>query len=694
MLAAPASSLGAEPPVSFGPPITTEMPESENSLIGAIATADFNADGHEDAVAYAGSFLKPTQSLQVAISGVTAGDSEGWNWQKLTPPSVDGFEGPLVAAANMNPDQDSRPDIVALGVSSAEGDSVLAVYLNAGDGTFTGPIETDLPKYANGLAVGDVNGDGIPDVLIPTVVETPSGGGEAEVVTLLGKGNGEFETPIVSPIDAEPSVTDVLASAIVIGDFTGSGHADIAVSQSYSPAHDVYVMSGDGQGEFTVRTALDLGAGSYDLASGDFDGEGHADLALPIGDLAPGGGGGVGDERIATALGDGAGSFTPLTPAEPKWEVEEPVSYGIRTADLNGDGRPDLLVPIASGSRAGGVWALLGNGDGSFSTADREGLESEDVWAAEAGDFNGDGHPDIAALVWPGGKLKLTIYDNTSEPSLHLGTSSVDLGAAEMGQATTAPLAITNSGNYGLSVSSLSVGGADAADFSVSGCTGAPIAPGATCEATVRFAPSVAGSRSATLTIASDDPTQPSTTVALSGTGSPAPGGGGSGPSGGGDSGTSGGGPGTSGGGGSSSSTNGTPIGTKAKETKGEAAPGAAGKLALAKKEKVSNGGLTGLKLKCVGGPCRGKLVLTVAVKKKVKGKPKTVTLRVGSAAYSLAAGKSEAVAMKFPTSARVPLASAPSHKLAATATIEPTGGSKYQLKVTLVGAKGPKKVI
>ncbi|HEY0279134.1 MAG TPA: choice-of-anchor D domain-containing protein [Solirubrobacterales bacterium] len=184
----------------------------------------------------------------------------------------------------------------------------------------------------------------------------------------------------------------------------------------------------------------------------------------------------------------------------------------------------------------GGVWALLGNGDGTFSTADRDGLESENAWAAEAGDFDGDGRPDIAALISPRGPgdLKLAIYVNDSDPALTLGGSSLDLGTAEVGEATIAPLAITNSGNYGLSVSSLSVAGGDAADFSVSGCTGAPIAPGATCDATVRFAPSQAGAAGATLTISSDDPAQPTATVALGGTGAPAPpgSGGGSGPSG------------------------------------------------------------------------------------------------------------------------------------------------------------------
>lgn len=183
---------------------------------------------------------------------MTPDGSEGWTWRPLASLSVTDFGSGAVAAANVNPGSDGSPDVVALAESTVEGDSVLAVYLNSGGGTFAAPIETSVPGFADGLAVGDVNGDGIPDVLIPTFVETPSGGGEAEVVTLLGEGDGHFEAPIVSPVDAAPSTWDVEVTAIVIGDFTGSGHPDIAVSQAYNAEHDAYVMSGDGTGRFTV----------------------------------------------------------------------------------------------------------------------------------------------------------------------------------------------------------------------------------------------------------------------------------------------------------------------------------------------------------------------------------------------------------------------------------------------------------
>lgn len=661
----PAFSTAAEPPVTFAAPTASSMPTSAESLSAKMATADFNLDGHADIAAYAGSYITRSKSLAVWISE-TVGGVTSWNWTPLTPPSVAVFETGEVASAEVNPGTDGDPDLIALSIGAIEGASALGVYLGNGDGTFQNPVETLVPGYPNGMAVADVNGDGIPDVLIPTLVDTGSEW-EAEVVTLIGRENGTFAPPIVSPIDSGASYGDVYATDVAVGDFTGSGHTDIAVSQGYSPAKDLYVMAGDGQGEFTTTQSFDLGAGSTGVVSGDFDGNGHADLAVPIGipdaehpEFDSG-------ERVATVLGNGNDTFTTLTPETPEWQGENPYSYEIESADLNGDGRPDLLLPVGSDPHTGGVWALLGNGDGSFTEAAKSELEGESVLATTAADFDGDGHPDIAALSQANGDtaLELLIYPNTSEPSLTVG-SSLEVGVTELGKAGTASLPITDTGNYALSVSSLAVGGADAADFTVAGCTGT-IAPGATCDAQVSFKPSRIGAESASVTIATDDPAHPTAAVALSGTGVAAA-----------STGT---------GSGSGSGTGTTGGGT----SKGSGGPGGstsstAGKLKLPKAATVAKNGKVALKLTCAGGECRGKLALTIAAKKKVKGKSKTVTTTIGKASYSLAAGKSETVTVKLSAAGLKALAAAPGDKLATKVAVSPAGDAKSTAKLTLKG--------
>jgi len=626
---------------------------SEGALSGTLTTADFSGDGHADAAVYGGNWISASQSLAVWRSSTVDG-ATSWSWTPLTPPTVAAFEAGAVAVANVDPGADDDQDLVALAESRTPGGSALAVYLGNGDGTFQAQIATTgLPGLAYGLTVADVNGDDVADVLIPTVAKS---GPEwtAEVVTLIGRGEGHFEAPIVSPVDTAPSEADVLATGIVVGHFTGSGHADIAVSQAFSPPHDLYVLRGDGAGGFTDASPMSLGVGSFGLAAGDFDGNGTADLALPVADPAPAGGTVLG-ERIVTALGHDDGTFTTLAPAAPKWtRGQNPYSYTIHAADLNGDGLPDLLLPAAADSHEGGVWALLSNGDGTFS-AGVPGLDGQDAWDVGAGDFDGDGRPDIVALTAPSpgsGPLELAVYDNAGEPALALGASALDLGEATLGQSASGQLSITNDGGYALAVSALTVDGADAADFTASGCTTTPISPGATCDLDVTFTPSRAAAESATLTIASDDPARPITTVALTGTGKAAGDASGSGPG----------------------------------DGAGPSSASPVAKLTLARTAPVSAKGFASLKLTCAGAPCKGKLTLTTSTKK--KGKARSTTLSTGS--YALKAGASKPLALKLSAPGLRRLRAAPGRKLTVTVTIIPTTAPKLTTKLTLVGSKRP----
>jgi hypothetical protein len=99
--------------------------------------------------------------------------------------------------------------------------------------------------------------------------------------------------------------------------------------------------------------------------------------------------------------------------------------------------------------------------------------------------------------------------------------ASLTFGRVRVGQqSAAAAITLTNSGNGTLNVGAVSLQGQDPADFAVASnsCTGAALAPGATCSMAVAFHPAASGTRAATLAIASDDPVSPST-VSLSGTG-------------------------------------------------------------------------------------------------------------------------------------------------------------------------------
>jgi hypothetical protein len=124
------------------------------------------------------------------------------------------------------------------------------------------------------------------------------------------------------------------------------------------------------------------------LAVADFNGDGIPDVAVVnefTSPMSPG---------ISVYLGNGDGTFKPPIHLFPDADLS---SATIVAADLNSDGKPDLCV----GDQSGNLWVLLGNGDGTFQApvSSSMGPGSPTAVYMAAGDFNGDGKPDIAATV-------------------------------------------------------------------------------------------------------------------------------------------------------------------------------------------------------------------------------------------------------------------------------------------------------
>ena len=101
---------------------------------------------------------------------------------------------------------------------------------------------------------------------------------------------------------------------------------------------------------------------------------------------------------MTVLLGNGDGTFkAPVTIASPSG-----FTMSIAAADLNGDGKPDLVVsneenPAVMANYSGLFLSLLGNGDGTFTNAPGTGSEFQPSAASMAiADFNGDGKPDLA----------------------------------------------------------------------------------------------------------------------------------------------------------------------------------------------------------------------------------------------------------------------------------------------------------
>jgi hypothetical protein len=144
-----------------------------------------------------------------------------------------------------------------------------------GDGTFATIVSYPAGKMATWVAIGDLNGDGKPDL---AVADYATGAGD--VAILLGNGDGTFQTAV-----KYPAVNG--ADSVVMGDFNGDGNLDLAVASNSAGANSASGSAGTvtvllGRGDGTFRNSIVYGAGNnpLSLAVGDVNGDGQPDLVL------------------------------------------------------------------------------------------------------------------------------------------------------------------------------------------------------------------------------------------------------------------------------------------------------------------------------------------------------------------------------------------------------------------------------
>jgi hypothetical protein len=487
----------------------------------SLAIADFNGDGNLDVVT-------ADEDSSPSTVSVYLGNGDG---TFHTTPIISNTTSynEFIVACDFN--GDGKTDIVVIE------NPHISVLLGNGDGTFGPPSDNDSMVGAKWLAVADFDNDHKLDVLV-----TAQFGTTYSIGILLGNGDGTLQDVILQP-------TDFVPATVAVGDLNHDGKMDAVLAYDLGGI-GVFLGNGDG----TLRPAVNYnttGISGEEVVVGDLNHDGRLDVAIDVASTIESGMDvlwGNGDGTLQDAQYFGAGK-TGL----------------VAVGDVNGDRLPDFIM----GSSAFGAVTMLNTGVVSFSpttpltfltqlintkspaqtvTLTNSGKSRLSISSIKvSGPFKASNtcgsslapgaKCTISALFQPtttgslGGLITLTDGASSKPQYIELlgaGTSikfspgSLSFGAQKVGsQSQPQVVTATNIGATTVQVKSLTIGGPDNNDFSMTdSCTGQMLQPGGSCTATIIFSPTETGTRSGVVNfIQKNQPAADPQPLSLTGTG-------------------------------------------------------------------------------------------------------------------------------------------------------------------------------
>jgi hypothetical protein len=474
---------------------------------GSVVAADFNSDGNLD--------LAVSNYLSATVS-VLFGNGDGTFQLSST---INTAIGPVfIESGDFNGDK--KLDLIILN------SDYISVFLNNGNGTFRGPINTKLVGSA--LGIGDFDRDGTLDLAVTHSTDT-----SARLTILLGNGDGTFREGASYSIPTDPK-------SVAVADFRGDGLLDLAIAD-FSGAPGVTVLLGNGDGTFEGGVTYTSDFAIW-ATIGDFNGDGKPDLIVSNFSYN-----GYSTGSVSVLLGNGDGTFQPqlVFPADAE-------SGFVAVGDFNGDHKldvvdedplfGDLLTMLNTGSATFSPTSpltfptqLVGSTSGpltaTLTNSGTSALEIESVrcsaepfklvrntckgslspgtqcvvaanfTAQVEGPVNGtitfqdsaSSKPQVVELVGTGTVVKL------SPPQLKFPLQKVGTKSAPQ------TIQLTNTGSTALNFTHfIFISGKDYLAFSESDDCGSQIASGASCDITVTFSPHKKGIHTAFVQIEDD----------------------------------------------------------------------------------------------------------------------------------------------------------------------------------------------
>ena len=343
----------------FAPPSLLATPAKPNR----VALADLNHDGILDLVV---STPDGFSGGSAATISVVLGRGGG------------AFASPVNYAVGSRPmeavvgdfDGDGVPDLAV----TNWGSNNVAILHGNGDGTFSAPSFFPGGSNPHGLVAADFNHDGILDLAV-------ANNGVASVSVLMGLGSGgvgsgAFAAPVAYP------VADV-SMGISVADLDGDGNLDLVATANFA---GIGVLIGHGDGTFGPAHAYAAGTQPSQITIQDLDADGKPDLLVSNTDFG----------GVAFLKGLGGGAFGSPT----IYGADTVNANSTVIADFNGDGILDFAVSNSrDGVQDGLVQIFLGQSSGGVPTGTFSLMSStaapSNCRGMAASDLNGDGRPDV-----------------------------------------------------------------------------------------------------------------------------------------------------------------------------------------------------------------------------------------------------------------------------------------------------------
>jgi hypothetical protein len=420
-------------PVAGGPFLSTSFMTKMQVTTGiyphSVVPADFNGDGKVDLFVARGS-----SSVNTVLPNTSAGENMSFGAPVQVANSGTDEEG--AAAGDL--DGDGKPDIV---VTNGVGAASISVYRNTSSAlSISFASRVDLPVVGGpyGVTIGDLDGDGKPDIVVAN-----NGANQVSIYRNTSvPGSLSFAARLDITVGSTPF-------GVAISDLDGDGKPDLVVNGE-GPANSLFVLQNNSTpGQLSFGTPIDIAytGGGFNAVIGDFDGDGKSDIAVAS----------SGIQVFRNLSTPGNFSFSGAQVFDGGAYV-----YYIAVADLDGDGKPDLSAAIGFSNTVVALHNTSVSGTISFDGPVSYGVGADPRYLA-LGDVDGDGRPDM--LVANTSDTAISVLRNL------IGTNESPAVSSFTPVSGVNGTVITITGQNLVGVTGVSFGGVAAASFTVNSST-------------------------------------------------------------------------------------------------------------------------------------------------------------------------------------------------------------------------------